>query len=111
MLFLPPVSFPYGATHTDEMQYLFQIGGLPSRLNANQTKLSAQMISYWAQFAQNGNPNSLATVHWADYNAVTDNFQSLVPPTPQVELNFSNKHNCAFWTGIAIEGLLTGSTF
>lgn len=102
MLFLPPVSFPYGATHTDEIQYLFQTPGVPSRLDANQQKLSQQMISYWTQFARNGNPNSLGTANWGVYSALVDNFQSLVPPTPHVELNFSATHHCAFWTRIAL---------
>ncbi len=109
MLFLPPVSFPYGATHTDEIQYLFQIAGHASQLDANQTKLSQQMISYWTQFARNGNPNSLNTVHWAAYTALTDNFQSLVPPTPSVEFNFSRAHHCGFWTQVAIEAALSGT--
>ena len=110
MLFLPPVSFPYGATHTDEIQYLFQVDVLASRLNANQEQLSRQMISYWAQFARNGNPNSAQTANWADYNAFTDNFQSLIPPTPALELGFSQEHHCGFWTQIAIEGILSGTT-
>ena len=110
MLFLPPVSFPYGATHTDEIQYLFQVDGLASRLNANQERLSGQMISYWVQFARNGNPNSAHTVGWANYNALTDNFQSLVPPTPEIEFGFSPEHNCGFWTQIVLEGLLSGMT-
>lgn len=110
MLFLPPVSFPYGATHTDEIQYLFQIDALASRLNANQTQLSQQMISYWAQFAKNGNPNSEQTANWADYNSLTDNFQSLIPPSPEIEFGFSQEHNCGFWTQVVIEGLLSGMT-
>lgn len=110
MLFLPPVSFPYGATHTDEIQYLFQVDALASRLNANQEQLSRQMISYWVQFARNGNPNSTQTANWADYNAFADNFQSLVPPTPVVEFGFSQEHHCGFWTQVAIEGILSGMT-
>lgn len=108
MLFLPPVSFPYGATHTDEIQYLFQIDGLASRLDTNQQQLSRQMISYWVQFARNGNPNSGQTASWADYNAITDNFQSLVPPTPAIEFGFSHEHNCEFWAQIVLEGLFSG---
>ncbi|HEU5367578.1 MAG TPA: carboxylesterase/lipase family protein [Ktedonobacterales bacterium] len=103
MLFLPPVSFPYGATHTDELQYLFQINGQASLLNANQTKLSNQMMSYWTQFAKFGNPNSFSTAPWAAYATLTDNFQSLVPPLPTVEFGFSNAHHCGFWTQIALE--------
>jgi para-nitrobenzyl esterase len=110
MLFLPPVSFPYGATHTDEIQYLFQIDALPSLLNANQQQLAQQMISYWVQFARNGSPNSGQTAFWADYNGFTDNFQSLVPPTPTSETGFSQEHHCGFWTQIAIEGIFSGTT-
>lgn len=108
MLFLPPVSFPYGATHTDEIQYLFQVDALASRLNASQQQLSRQVSSYWVQFARNGNPNSVQTAGWADYNAITDNFQSLVPPTPATEFSFSREHNCGFWTQVALEGILSG---
>lgn len=109
MLFLPPVSFPYGATHTDEIQYLFQIDGRASLLNADQTKLSNQMIGYWAQFARNGNPNAADTAFWAPYATLTDNFQSLVPPTPFIEFGFSNAHHCGFWTQIALEEMLNGT--
>ncbi|HUH85145.1 MAG TPA: carboxylesterase family protein [Stellaceae bacterium] len=38
MLFLPPVSFPYGATHTDELQFLFSFPGIASRLNGSEEK-------------------------------------------------------------------------
>lgn len=110
MIFLPPVSFPYGATHTDEIQYLFQVNGLASLLNTNQVKLSNQMISYWTQFAKNGNPNSFSTANWAAYSALTDNFQSLVPPTPSIEFGFSQEHNCAFWTQIALQQTFGGAT-
>ncbi len=103
MLFLPPVSFPYGATHTDELQYLFQINGQASLLNTNQVKLSNQMISYWTQFAKTGNPNGAGTAPWAAYTTLIDNFQSLVPPFPFAELGFSNAHHCGFWTQIALE--------
>lgn len=110
MLFLPPASFAYGATHTDEIQYLFQIDALASRLDTNQQQLSRQMTSYWVQFARNGNPNSGQTAGWADYNAFTDNFQSLVPPTPAIEFGFSPAHNCGFWAQIVLEGLFSGGT-
>lgn len=105
MLFLPPVSFPYGATHTDEIQYLLQLTGLTSQLNTGQISLSQQMISYWTEFAANANPNSFSTPAWGAYATVTDNFQSLVPPAPTLELDFSLKHNCGFWTQIALQQL------
>ncbi|HEU5374908.1 MAG TPA: carboxylesterase family protein [Ktedonobacteraceae bacterium] len=108
MIFLPPVSFPYGATHTDELQYLFQIDALASRLNTNQQQLSQQMINYWVQFAKNGDPNSSQTTNWAAYNAFVQNFQSLVPPAPALELGFAQEHHCVFWAQVVIEGILSG---
>lgn len=111
MLFLPPVSFPYGATHTDEIQYLFQLTGLASQLDTDQINLSHQMISYWTEFAKNGNPNSFSTPGWGVYTAFTDNFLSLVPPTPTLELGFSFEHNCGFWTQITLQQLFFSATF
>jgi Carboxylesterase type B len=63
--FLPPVTFPYGAAHASEIQYIFpfanpsQVGlKLPQTpLNANQLLLSDKMVGYWTQFARSGDPN------------------------------------------------------
>lgn len=82
MLFLPPVSFPYGASHTDELQFLFTINGQASKLSSSEQTLATTMKSYWTNFANNGDPNSRGVPNWARFALLADNDQSLVAPTP-----------------------------
>jgi para-nitrobenzyl esterase len=98
---MPWLTFPLGAYHTAELQYLF-IGdffGLPvGPLSRAQQRLSHSMISYWTQFAKTGDPNSSGEPVWSPYNTQADEFQSLIPPKPLVESNFDADHNCSsFW--------------
>jgi para-nitrobenzyl esterase len=98
-LFVPPASIPYGAYHAAELQYLFDsttLGG-HAPFNDDQEKLAAAMVRYWTQFAHAANPNSAGTPFWPNYTAATDKYQSLVPPTPEVETGFAADHKCAFW--------------
>ena len=95
------LSFPLGAYHSAELQYLF-IGdffGLPvAPLSPEQEQLSDAMISYWTRFAKTGDPNSFGEPVWSPYNTLTDDFQSLIPPTPVVESTFDSDHFCSmFW--------------
>jgi para-nitrobenzyl esterase len=96
------LTFPLGAYHTSELQYLFKgadFFGLPVvTLSHKQVLLSDAMVSYWTQFAKTGNPNSSAEPVWSPYSASTDQFQSFIPPTPVVESDFAAAHQCtAFW--------------
>ena len=98
--FLPPVTFPYGAAHASELQYLFSLPVTVPRppLNANQEDLSDAMVRYWTNFAKAGTPNSFGVPTWQEFDAALDDMQSLVPPTPTGETNFAIAHHCAFWT-------------
>ena len=63
-----------------------------------QQALSNSMIRYWTTFATNADPNSAGQPVWSPYSSGTDQFQSLVPPTPVVESTFDTDHKCsAFW--------------
>jgi carboxylesterase type B len=65
---------------------------------AQQMQLSDAMVSYWTQFAKNGDPNSSGEPLWSPYSASNDEFQSLIPPAPVVESNFDSSHKCStFW--------------
>jgi para-nitrobenzyl esterase len=57
-LFLPPVSFPYGAAHASEIQYLMELpaAAFPKTLSAQQLQLAAVMKGYWTNFAKRGFP-------------------------------------------------------
>ncbi|MHB8384437.1 MAG: carboxylesterase/lipase family protein [Candidatus Binataceae bacterium] len=95
---VPGLTFPLGAYHSAELQYLFIVRGVPAPFTAQQQQLSAAMISYWTNFAKTGDPNSPGQPLWSAYSASTDEFQSLIPPTPTVETTFAADHMCtSFW--------------
>jgi para-nitrobenzyl esterase len=99
--FLPPVSFPYGAAHASEIQYLMDLptAAFPGTLSSQQQQLATIMKSYWTNFAKRGSPSSFGTPFWPRFNNVTQQMESLVPPTPQpeTETSFAASHKCAFW--------------
>jgi len=107
--FLPPVSFPYGASHASEIQYIFPFASpsglglnLPQTpLNANQQQLSDKMVGYWTEFAESGNPNGNGAPHWPHFHRDRQAMQSFVPPTPTTETNFATTHQCGFWDQLA----------
>jgi para-nitrobenzyl esterase len=101
-LFLPPVSFPYGAAHASEIQYVMDLptAAFPKALSAQQQQLAATMRGYWTNFAERGFPSSFGTPFWPLFNNLTQRMQSLTPPVPQTEAGFANTHNCAFWTAL-----------
>jgi para-nitrobenzyl esterase len=97
--FLPPVSFPYGAAHASEIQYLMDLptAAFPGTLSAQQQQLATTMKNYWTNFAKRGFPSSFGTPFWPHWNNGTQQMQSLVPPRPQTETTFAASHKCAFW--------------
>ena len=97
---LPPVTFPYGATHTDELQFLFPFG---TNLTAGEQKLATTMKAYWTTFAANGDPNLMGQPFWPPFFIFFDDDQSLKPATPSVEFNFANVHKCNFWTDVLLQ--------
>jgi para-nitrobenzyl esterase len=100
--FLPPVSFPYGAAHASEIQYLMDLpaAAFPGTLSAPQQQLATTMKEYWTGFAKRGFPSSPGTPIWPLFSNLTPKMQSLVPPTPHTGTDFAATHNCAFWTAL-----------
>ncbi len=107
--FLPPVSFPYGASHASEIQYIFPPANpsgfglnLPQPpLDANQQQLSDKMVGYWTQFARAGDPNGHGQPFWPTFTRRVQAMQSFVPPTPTTETNFATVHQCDFWDALS----------
>src|SRR6185437_4400569 len=85
-LFAGP-GFPPIATHSSEIQYLFDQPNAPfaAPLDAVQETLAASMRRAWANFAANGDPTA-AAVPWPSFNTSSD-VLSLVSPQPQVQSN------------------------
>jgi len=101
--FLPFAGFPYGAAHASELQYLFGLRAAvpPTPLDAGQQQLANNMVEYWTEFAEKGDPNQPSTPVWPTFSVVADDMQSLVPPVPATEFNFVADHKCAFWDAAA----------
>jgi para-nitrobenzyl esterase len=89
--------FPPIATHSSEIQYLFDQPNAPypATLNATQEALAAKMRTAWANFAANGDPGS-AAVPWPPFNT-RSHVLSLATPQPQVDTGFAETHHCSFW--------------
>jgi len=104
--YFPAASFPFGAAHTLEMQYLFPLfhggQGVPKPLNPAQEQLSDDMVSYWTRFAATGNPNSDGTPAWPRFTANQEQIQSLRPPAsaPISAEAFGEDHKCKFWDSV-----------
>jgi para-nitrobenzyl esterase len=107
--YTPPVSFPYLAAHTSEIQYLFPLyhgaTGTIHPLNAAQQRLSDQMVTYWTRFARSGWVNGpqppYSPPFWPRYTEQRDNFQSLRLPEPVTTRGaFAAEHQCAFWNRV-----------
>ena len=92
---------PPAATHSSELQYLFDQPNtpLPGTLNADQQALAGSMRAAWASFAAEGDPSTQA-LGWPSFNH-GEPVMSLVPPVPQVFPTFSDAHHCALWAALA----------
>lgn len=102
--YAPLASFPYGAAHTFEIQYLF-LGyhgatGTPQPLNEAQQSLSDDMVSYWTTFADTANPNSEETPLWPKFTQNRERYQVLILPEPHTTQSYAERHNCEFWASL-----------
>jgi para-nitrobenzyl esterase len=97
--YLPPVSFPYGAAHASELQYLFDLPTAPiaGPLTAQQQSLATSMRRSWAHFAGRGFPSTPGQPLWPRFKSHSQRMLSLAPPQPHVETDLAAAHHCAFW--------------
>ncbi|MFJ8822337.1 carboxylesterase/lipase family protein [Streptomyces sp. NPDC102467] len=51
-------TFDFGATHVNEVQYLFKHFGLATPLNAEQRVLARRMVQYWGSFVRGSVPRA-----------------------------------------------------
>ncbi|WP_158074056.1 carboxylesterase/lipase family protein [Micromonospora sp. CB01531] len=98
-VFAPPGWVAAVATHSSELQYLFDLPNAPFAvpLNADQAALAAAMRAAWASFAADGNP-STRDVRWPALDPRQgERVLSLASPRPQVDTGFAARHHCSFW--------------
>ncbi|HVT67704.1 MAG TPA: carboxylesterase family protein, partial [Trebonia sp.] len=96
---LPMYGFPYGAAHSFELQYLFDLSNTPypGTLSASQQLLSRAMTRDWTNLAKTGVP----AAGWPRWAAADQRTLSLVPPSPQLETDYAAEHHCSFWNAVS----------
>jgi para-nitrobenzyl esterase len=70
------LSFPQGAAHSYDLQYLYNLGDLG---NAERRELQTAMTRYWSNFAKTGNPNTGSEVpaNWPAFTAANSTVLAL----------------------------------
>jgi para-nitrobenzyl esterase len=101
MRFFRGISFPTGAYHASEIQYVFDTpeSPVPATLNAEQSALADAIVTYWTDFAKTGDPNAGSVPTWPTYDGAAEQFQSLELPAPVTRTGFALDHKCAVWGG------------
>ena len=95
-----PDLLPQGAYHTSELGYLFDVTWNTPR-DADQDRLSEQMIAYWSRFIRTGNPNGPGTPRWDRYQG-GDFVQSLAPGDGGIHpVDLASEHDYGFWQNAA----------
>ena len=99
--YFPNVSFPYGAAHTLELQYLFPryhgAAGEPQDLTGAQSDLSAAMIAYWTRFAATGVPSSPGQPSWPRWSKGAPQVLLLDPEGIAAAADSGIDRKCGFW--------------
>lgn len=96
--FADPASSVNGATHTAELKYVFPTATTPAP--AASTTLSTQMIAYWANFINTGNPNGSGLATWPAYTSAGSVFKLLPGATAPFDADAA--HKCSFWKGLGL---------
>ncbi|GAA2540651.1 carboxylesterase family protein [Winogradskya consettensis] len=94
--------YPFGATHVNDLGYLWDYLGTALPFSSAQVDLSDQMISYWGAFARTGNPNVKFAPTWPRHTAQGDVLQFVAPSAQRAtHARIDAEHNCALWNGIS----------
>jgi para-nitrobenzyl esterase len=64
----PARSYPFGATHVDELGYLWEYLGHTMPYSDDELELSDQMIGFWAAFQYRASPNGPYLPEWPRFN-------------------------------------------
>lgn len=93
--------FPVGASHSLELRFIFEAGGAEP-LDADQQRLSDQMIDYWSSFISVGSPDAAGLPDWPALGADPHRqpWMSLQPDGSRVVSDFDENHQCSFWANL-----------
>jgi para-nitrobenzyl esterase len=70
-------SFDFGATHVDDLGYLWEYLGHTLPYSDDQLQLSDQMVAFWSQFQRTGDPNTNDVPQWPAFTPSGGNWMEL----------------------------------
>jgi para-nitrobenzyl esterase len=89
--------FGFGATHVNEVQYLFKHFGLDSPLNAEQRALARQMVQYWGSFVRDGVPRAAGQPSLPDGRDSVLSLRTASAGGNVVSTTVRGEHRCNLW--------------
>ncbi|MFD4630592.1 carboxylesterase/lipase family protein [Streptomyces sp. NPDC058284] len=92
--------FDFGATHVNEVQYLFKHFGLDSPFDAEQRALARQMVQYWGSFIRTGVPRAAAGPPAPDQRVRPGQVLSLRTASAggnAISTTVREEHRCGLW--------------
>ena len=105
--YFPALSFPHGAAHTIDIQFLFPNWhggplGIAHPLDKDEKHLSNQLVDAWTSFMATGNPDLIGDHPWREYTKARNVYLSENVPKLSMlkESVFTAAHQCAFWDTI-----------
>ncbi|NUO47150.1 MAG: carboxylesterase family protein, partial [Streptomyces sp.] len=94
--------FDFGATHVNEVQYLFKHFGLESPLNAEQRALSRQMVQYWGSFVRGGAPRADGQPAMPSGTGKVLSLRTASAGGNAVSTTVHSAHRCNLWDSAAV---------
>ncbi|PUB32304.1 para-nitrobenzyl esterase [Promicromonospora sp. AC04] len=90
--------YPFGATHVNDLGYLWDYLGTALPFSADQVRLSDQMISYWSSFITTGEPDVRTAPAWPRYRPGGQVMQLTAPSGHVVDsAAIDAAHGCDLW--------------
>jgi para-nitrobenzyl esterase len=96
------VDYPFGATHVNDLGYLWDYLGTSLPFSTDQVSLSNQMISYWSSFAINGAPTVEYAPEWPVFETDGQLLQFVAPSAEVVSTDVvAAEHGCELWDEVS----------
>ncbi|MDN3027683.1 carboxylesterase family protein [Streptomyces sp. S.PB5] len=92
--------FDFGATHVNEVQYLFKHFGLESPLDAEQRVLARQMVQYWGSFIRGGVPRASGQPPMPGGTGTVLSLRTASAGGTALSTTVHTEHQCDLWDAV-----------